>query len=534
MVTLFFPYTLTLAAPLLATQIEGDAGSAATARFIPGSMIRGAVAARINPEEPGFRDLIISGKVCFLNCYPQSSAGHRSIPVPASWRSAKYSSSKHYYDLSGYASEREWPNEELEKVPAEFVTLDQPDLRWVRVATTFKMHHQRDRKLGHATQRTGLFSYEAIDAGQKFGGCVVIKGADQQEVNSLFNQVDGLMQNALLLGRSRRAEYGGLASVSWIKREGQERELASYSSYLNNDIKPGERFRVLLTSDYIGKSHTGLINPNALINELVDLLGPDSVETVGQFLSSRRIGGFNRKWQLPLPQVLALAAGSIVVMKAKKRIPLSKLNALESEPLGERVAEGYGRISFLAAANPMPLITEDSQPTRVSVIDGIETPPLVIQQAERRLLYQALTNEAYRVARNIKVCEPPSRSLIGRFRAVLRMPHEKAFKQIRAWLKNDDKDPDALRRQARDQLKRCQVKWPDHPRRSMYDWLQDFVGDATLVHLAQDLRVEFISMKCMLTNKHSAEESAKQLLPEMRKLLLDAVFARIARQGKRA
>lgn len=531
MVTLFFPYALTLAAPLLATQIEGDAGSAVTARFIPGSMIRGAVAARINQGGPGFRDLILSGKVCFLNCYPQSSAGHRSIPVPASWRSAKYSSSKGYYDLSGYASEREWPKEELEKVPAEFVTLDQPDLRWVRVATMFKMHHQRDRKLGHATRKTGLFSYEAIDAGQKFGGCVVIKGADHEEVNSLFNQVAELMENALLLGRSRRAEYGGLALVSWIKREGQERELASYSPYLNRDINPGERFRVLLTSDYIGKSHTGLISPNAFIDMLMDLIGLYSVETVSQFLSFRRIGGFNRKWQLPLPQVLALAAGSIVVMEAKKRIPLSKLNALESEALGERVAEGYGRIAFLTTANPMPLITEDSQPTRVSVINDIETPPLVVQQAERRLLYQALTNEVYKVARNIEVFEPPSRSLIGRFRTVLRMPHEKAFQQIRAWLKDDD--PDALRRQTRDQLKRCQAKWLDD-QRSAYDWLRHFVDDNTLVCLAQTLRVKVISRECMLTNESSAEESAKQLLPEMRRLLLDVVLARIARQSKKA
>ncbi|RJQ83735.1 MAG: hypothetical protein C4519_06295 [Desulfobacteraceae bacterium] len=495
----------------------------------------------MDPQNPLFHTLILSGKVCCLNCYPQTSEGHRSLPVPVSLRAPKYEPLNKYYDLSNYKSKEDWPEEELEKTPAEFVTLDQPDHMFVKVATALKIHHQRDRKLGHATRQTGLFAYESMDPGQTFGGYLVIQGDDREAIRELFDRVAALLGDTLLLGRSRRAEYGGLASLSWKEKDVRERELAPYGVRLDRDVEPGERFKVLLTSDYVGRFiHTGLVNPSALGEELAHALGADSAEVANQFLGFQRNGGFNRKWQLPLPQASALAAGSIMVLKAKKKISLSALKALESRAFGERIAEGYGRISFLSIGDQELSIEMDNERTvqKPPAITS-ETPPITLRQVERRLLYQALTDQVYKLASNIKVNDPPSRSLIGRFRVVLRMPCDKALSQMELWLKDND-DPDALRPHARNQLKRCRLEGLGETV-TMYDWLCARISESktpALVETQGTLRsalgLDLIRRECMITTDGSVKETMTGILPKIISLLIDAVFTQIARQSQRA
>jgi CRISPR-associated protein Csx10 len=537
--TLFFPYTLTLGAPLLATRLDADTSSAATSRFIPGSVIRGALAGKMDPQDPLFHTLILSGKVCCLNCYPQTSAGYRSLPVPVSLRAPKYGLLNRYYDLSNYRSKEEWPEEELEKTPAEFMTLDQPDHRWVKVETTLKIHHQRDRKLGHATKQTGLFAYESMDPGQTFGGYLVVQEDDRETIMELFDKVAALLGDTLLLGRSRRAEYGGLASLSWKKTDVRERELATYGLLLDKDVEPGERFKALLTSDYVGRFiHSGLVNPGAFGKELAQALGADSAEVVNQFFDFRRIGGFNRKWQLPLPQASALAAGSIIVFEAKKKISLSALKALEGHAFGERVAEGYGRISFLSTGDQEMSIEMDKRMVQTLPDMTSESPPITLRQVERRLLYQALTDQVYRIAHNIEVSDPPSRSLIGRFRVVLRMPCDKALSQMEVWLKDND-EPGALRPHARNQLKRCRLEWLGETV-TMYDWLCERISESKApaldkIHgLRSDLKLDVISRECMITTESSVKETMVGILPEIIRLLIGALFTQIARQSQKA
>ncbi|MEW6227513.1 MAG: hypothetical protein AB1700_05370 [Bacillota bacterium] len=538
MVTRFYRYTLTLGAPLLVTRIEGDVSSALTAHFIPGSMIRGAVAARMDPQDPAFHTLALSGKVCYLNCYPRSAAGHRSIPVPASLRRVKYGgATERYHDLAGYAGKTEWPDEELESAPAEFLTMDQPELKWVKVATTLKVHHQRDRRLGRATRYAGaLFSYESINPGQQFGGCVAIQGLDTDEVQEWFARLADLMKGTILLGRSRCAEYGGLATVSWSETEGRDRELAPLGRLIDRDVSAGERFRAVLTSDYLGRrGDTGLVDPTVIAEDLRRSLGPAAAEIKGQYLSFRRAGGFNRKWRLPVPQVSALAAGSAVVLEAKQDIPLERVIAAEHEPLGERTIECYGRVSFLYGTDPCPLIVRDEHTG--SALGPTGTPPVLIQQIERRLLHGAFANEVYGIARSIDVSDPPSRSLIGRLRAALRLPAGQALDQFRVWLNDRDDDPMALRRAAKNQLKGCRVKWPDGEA-SMYDWLKTCAGSnggevADEGWFERRLRIDALSRECAVSNGSSARSLAMTLLPEMRRLLLDAVLAQVARTSKR-
>src|SRR5207248_423079 len=89
----YLHYTLTLRSPVIVSTLSGDPNSAATQPFIPGSAIRGAVAARLiaqgkNGDSAEFRDLVLSGAVRYLHAYPRI-AGARGLPTPSSWRRQK-------------------------------------------------------------------------------------------------------------------------------------------------------------------------------------------------------------------------------------------------------------------------------------------------------------------------------------------------------------------------------------------------------------------------------------------------------------
>jgi len=79
------------------------------------------------------------------------------------------------------------------------------------------------------------------------------------------------------------------------------------------------------------------------------------------------IGGFNRKWGLPLPQMTAIAAGSVFTIKAN--VSADKLRDLESTGIGERRAEGFGRVAVnLVAADEMNW--ESSEPDLAPLAEG--------------------------------------------------------------------------------------------------------------------------------------------------------------------
>ena len=88
-------FRIRLKTPVLATQTEsGEPNSATAFDYIPGSMIRGALIARMGgnvadlPVDPEMRRLFFSGDVHFLNAYPfdADSFSNRLLPVPLSWR----------------------------------------------------------------------------------------------------------------------------------------------------------------------------------------------------------------------------------------------------------------------------------------------------------------------------------------------------------------------------------------------------------------------------------------------------------------
>jgi CRISPR-associated protein Csx10 len=68
---------------------------------------------------------------------------------------------------------------------------------------------------------------------------------------------------------------------------------------------------------------------------------------------TRRIESWHECWGFPRPTLIAMEAGSCVVLQADKDLDLDALIKLEAEGIGERRGEGYGQVRF----NP-PLLTQ--------------------------------------------------------------------------------------------------------------------------------------------------------------------------------
>src|SRR5260370_33686996 len=101
MIVGYYPYILTLEAPVVLSRPGGDPNSAQSMSFIPGSAVRGAAARALAGAGAGeFHRLILSGEGCYLNAYVLFGR-RRCLPTPVSFRREKYRPSR-YHALAGY------------------------------------------------------------------------------------------------------------------------------------------------------------------------------------------------------------------------------------------------------------------------------------------------------------------------------------------------------------------------------------------------------------------------------------------------
>jgi CRISPR-associated protein Csx10 len=530
MIVRYHPFTLTLGSPVVLTSAGGDPNSAETTDFISGSAIRGAAARALTDAAPDFHRLILSGEVLYLNAYVLLG-NQRCLPAPASLRREKYAHSV-CHDLAGYSGgrsdeedERDWPNEQLARLPSRYLTLTEPTPRAGVVRERGCVHHQRDRGIGKPTERTGaLFRFEALEEGQRFGGLVVYRGADEDTVERLADRVRGALGETVLLGRSRRAGYGGSARLEW----GQARSREVEGQAVASGAQPAGAFlRALLVSDYVGRdTETGQADPSAWLDEIVRRLG-GRVETLRWFGEAVLVGGYNRKWGMELPQALAQRAGAVAVFRVTAPILEEELLALEHQGLGERRIEGFGRVVFLRGAVKKPSL--GGAPPRERVARPQGEPPPELREMERRLLRDAVDASALEVAGELagSAQRVPTRSLLGRLRVPLRLAPALGLAQLRQWLGNG---ANALRRPALRQLERCRIQPRQSQRRPLADWLRELLGGQTDLgtllnypRLAQDHH--FISNDSALECLTVPEEGDR-----VRTLFIDALLAAMARR----
>lgn len=347
-------YQLTLCEPVLVTAPGGDPNTDLSLDYIPGSVIRGALAAHYlqnSPEEEtAFLRLFLDGSTRFLNAYPAYQV-ERTLPVPQHWARAKdQEDNKAIYSLldknNGIATK---------SMGGQFMAIDANNVvHTVLPSHEIAVHHARNRQMGRAilndgTNRSALFRYHALAEGQSFIGQIWTSQEDAKILRPFLN-------GTLLLGGSRTAGYG-LTQIT-LKPDQKERELGIYPT---QPIEPQISFLVYLTSDAIVRNpETG--QPGLyLLQALATLLPGHQLEVMEVFGRLTWVGGFNVKWGLPLPQTYALPKGSVWQIQSNQLITADDIKRIEQAGIGDRRAEGFGTLLI----NPpfaTPLQVPESSP----------------------------------------------------------------------------------------------------------------------------------------------------------------------------
>jgi CRISPR-associated protein Csx10 len=335
-------FTIHLLEPVLIARVMGgDPNSASGVSFIPGSAVRGMLIARyqrskghaLDAADPEFRRLFLDGRVCFLNAYPLLEARKRMLPTPLSWQADKEEPEPR---LAYDAAVAEPPEARLKPISTggrRFCYLtargggDEQDVtvEFHAPARQINIHTYREDRRRQQKQRDTVFRYESIAEGERFGAVIMSENDDDLRYLQSLLEADPEFH----IGKARTAGYGRVRVEEVHLVDGWE-EYRSVGEY------PLDGILVTCLSDVLlrGKNGVYVADFDALLGE----------KRRRAFVRVRVIGGFNRKWGLPLPQAQAVQAGSVYVYPRSDAL-LARLRHLEASGVGERRAEGFGRIA---------------------------------------------------------------------------------------------------------------------------------------------------------------------------------------------
>lgn len=328
-------FKIHLIEPVLVNQLGGgDPNSAIGFEFIPGSTFRGAIIGKylkgkqVDANDEDFQRLFLNGAVRFLNAYPLTKTKKRALPTPVSWHKNK-DDEKIVYDFSIKSVDESkvwkgvgepfcfsWEDDDNNYQTA----LYKPD-------TQIKIHTARADRQKVTEGESTIFRYESLDSGLYFSGAIL---ADDE---SDLNIIKGFLEEdaSVNIGKSHLSGYGNVKIENIII-------ITDWEEYQKVGEDAENCIIVTLLSDAIIRdSSTG-----AHITKIDSAIGEKAKKA---FVRTRIIGGFNRTWNLPIPQTIAIRAGSVFVYDENIKLR-NYLKQLEEIGIGERRAEGFGRFAI--------------------------------------------------------------------------------------------------------------------------------------------------------------------------------------------
>jgi CRISPR-associated protein Csx10 len=319
--------------PVLIASLSGDPNSSVGLDFIPGSTIRGLLIRRYLQGCKGdagnneFRRLFLSCFTRFLNAYPKSRNGIRTLPTPLSWHFKK-DEEKPVYDLVLKEKGDESWSAANKGQPFCYSWEDEEDngrVEFYKPNYQINIHTANENRQRSAKENSTVFRYQALASGQDF--CAAILADDESDLEKMFSLLPSDLK--LSIGGSHSAGYG-LVNIDKVK-------IDEWYEYQPLGDDPEKIVITLLSNALVRNNHNGTYTLS-----LESILGcKDELA----FVKSAVVGGFNRTWNLPLAQGLAIQAGSVFVYKYDPEIA-KRLNVLEETGIGERLAEGFGRIAI--------------------------------------------------------------------------------------------------------------------------------------------------------------------------------------------
>jgi len=524
-------YLITLQEPLLATRIAGDPNSAISYPYIPGSLVRGAVAAAyarqygvavLDPTNEDIRRLIFDHHVRYLNAYPVDAKQRRMLPTPRSLFQVK-GQNQTLYDFA-----LKIPREQAQFVPAArdsqpFCWIEDNDIFFISPERRINVHTTRDRRKGRALEGSGtVFQYDALEAGQTFAGWVLVD-SDQD-----VSYIESLLPQIKQLGRSSNSGYGRVSvkidesiAASWREIP---RQLQS--------IQADQPFVVTLLSDVLLRDpNTGQYTWDAR-SYLQSLLGVELEFVDGNTVEQRsvwrieEVGGFNRVWGLPLPQAQAIVAGSVFVLRAKSPINESDIRAVEWRGIGERRAEGFGRIVFdWQSETELQIVKPAALELRTGKLPDLEgRAKEMAEQIAQRLIRRDLDQRLLKAIYDLRIYgyNAISNAQLSRLRVIVREALKTGDTDRLLIYRNENIEK---RRSVRDQFGRVRVKGKPLSR-----WLEGCLKNP--MSIWDEIGAQNVE-KRIANNVVVSVQDNERLAREYTLRLIDGVLARLAKERRR-
>jgi CRISPR-associated protein Csx10 len=494
-------YRLTLEEPLLVTALEGDPNSAVSYDYIPGSVLRGVLIGlklrkegldELDAAAEAERRCFFSHETRFLNGYPVLG-GKRCLPAPHTWMKKRYGTAAEKSEIKDDAfKDRNQTEDEQNKpksIRGAFVTFNgDGQVLIADLQRTISVHTLRDRKAGRSRGENNgtIYQYNALAAGQVFEAAILCEhDADAAYLEGLLNE-----NKTVIMGGARSAGYGRV-TISAVESPDDWHETGEAPS-------SSEKIVITLLSDVILRNEHG--QHTADLAALCTALGikPDDVEA---YLGQGIVGGFNRKWGLPLPQMPTISMGSVLVLKAGTAL------SIDERGIGERRNEGFGRLAIGWQRPERAKLSSDKKaPVRAQVEIKLNGAPKELwDEMDKRIKRQKTEREKLEEAHDLtlRVKDLP-KSQINRLRQIV----------------------------LNERLK------PEHERKlsaAIAKFLKDISGKRADKHF-EKARVNGESMKAWLTKTAEKGEAEKDEAEkgESALILIEAVLERAAKEaGKR-
>ncbi len=335
--------------------------------------------------------LLASAMIQIRNAYPEG-AGERMIPVPAALMAEKENPANIINSLFGLQNDGIQRKQlRMGYLPAGGLPNVGPGHNPVySVKLTSSTHATIDDEKQRPTEDVGgVFTYEAIRAGQKFRSRILISKSVMDTLPEL-----SMLEEKIRIGRAKKDDYGqvtvrasAVGNIASAEIHGSTFDLTFVSPLLARD----EKLRPITDQvAFVGwlekKLVTGLVCEAA---------------------SSRtfRDDGWNNAWNEPRPTRFGIAAGSSFrfVMKGDMSNAIAMLQKIEKEGLGERRGEGYGEVRInppILLAKKPPVLSENSLQVRENQISADKRTNLRLKQTTftAQLLHRAWRKEIRRQA----------------------------------------------------------------------------------------------------------------------------------------
>lgn len=415
-------YRIELLEPALVTSAQGDPNSAMTFDYLPGCVLRGILIGKYLGSRPAdasdatLRRLFFDGTTRYLNGYFQDTDGDLYLPVPLSWQRVKDDTKG---NISDFAVKTQHDEQQWQPVKEPFYTQTGEGVTLIRPEHNLAVHTQRTPPFGRAMSGESIkllgkddipgaiYRYDALAAGQVFQAAIICDhDADEQTLRDLLS-------GYITIGGSRSGGYGRAE----IKIDNND---SSREADEDDEDGPADKLIVTLQSDVLLRGEHGqfAVDPELLRRVLSRHLGMD-LQLKDAFLGTQVVAGFNRRWRLPLPQALAVRMGSVLVFQAPG-CDRSLLHDLERRGIGERRAEGFGRIAFNQQRVEKLQVPETPSKRRERAISINETEAEKLAELMvKRMLRKRMDEGMLAEANQVTISNPPSNAQISRLRGII-------------------------------------------------------------------------------------------------------------------